>query len=136
MKLNESWTKVYLCLIVGLFATLNSVRLEGAPTDDQKPIVIMAEGTKGHVVYKVDSQPVADLLLSLSRLEKQRGSNCPVIALIDPRLPIDEIWTIDGTAGKAQFTKVRFFIFFNETGKMAELRQMPAVPFSTNPPRD
>jgi hypothetical protein len=94
----------------------------------------MAEGTKSHVNYKVDSQPVADLLLSLSRLEKERGPNCPVIALIDPRLPIEEIWNIDGTAGKAQFTKVRFFIFFKETGKMSELRQMPAVPFSTNPP--
>ena len=132
MKLN---TNVYFCLIVGLLWVQTSVRLEGAPmTDDQKPIVVMAEGTKSHVNYKVDSQPVADLLLSLSRLEKERGPNCPVIALIDPRLPIEEIWNIDGTAGKAQFTKVRFFIFFKETGKMSELRQMPAVPFSTNPP--
>jgi hypothetical protein len=135
MKINSTLTKVYLCLIVGMLWLLTSVRLEGAPkTDSQKPIVVMAEGTKGHVAYKVESQPVADLLLSLSRLEKERGPDCPVIALIDPRLPIEEIWSIDGTAGKAQFTKVRFFVFFNETGKMSELRQMPAVPFSTNPP--
>jgi len=131
MNLNA---RVYLCWIVGLFLVLTSVRLEGAPNaDTPTPVVIMAEGTKGHVAYKVDSRPVADLLLSLSRLEKERGPNCPVIALIDPRLPIEEIWSIDGTAGKAQFTKVRFFIFFDETGKMSELRQMPAVPFSTNP---
>ena len=135
MKINSNLTKVYLCLIVGMLWLLTSVRLEGAPkTDSQKPIVVMAEGTKGHVAYKVESQPVADLLLSLSRLEKERGPDCPVIALVDPRLPIEEIWSIDGTAGKAQFTKVRFFVFFNETGKMSELRQMPAVPFSTNPP--
>jgi hypothetical protein len=136
MKPNACRTKVYLWLIVGLFAMLNSVRLGGAPTDDQKPIVVMAEGTKGHVAYEIDSQPVWDLLLSLSRLEKQRGPNCPVIALIDPHLPIEEIWNIDGTAGKAQFTKVRFFIFFKGTGKMSELHQMPAVSFSTNPPTE
>lgn len=131
MKRNSN---VYLCLLVGLFCVLTSVPLESAPkTISQKPIVVMAEGSNGHVTYKVNSQPVADLLLSLSRLEKERGPNCPVIALIDPRLSIKEIWTIDGTAGKAQFTKVRFFIFFNDTGKMSELRQMPAVPFSTNP---
>jgi hypothetical protein len=135
MKINSNLPKVYLCLIVGMLWLPTSVRSEGAPeTDSQKPIVVIAEGTKGHVAYKIESQPVADLLLSLSRLERKRGPDCPVIALIDPRLPIEEIWSIDGTAGKAQFTKVRFFVFFNETGKMSELRQMPAVPFSTNPP--
>lgn len=112
-----------------------STQSKGASqADNHKAIVIMAEGTRDHVAYKVDSQPTANLLLSLSRLEEQRGPNYPVIALIDPRLPIEEIWTIDGTAGKAQFTSVRFFVYFRDTDKMSELRQMPAMPFSTNPP--
>jgi hypothetical protein len=99
-----------------------------------KPIVVLAERAKGHVSYKIGSQPVTDLLLSLSRLEQQRGPKFPVIVFIDPQLPIKEILNIDGIAGKAQFTKVRFFIFFSETSMMSELRLMPALPFSTNPP--
>jgi hypothetical protein len=137
MKINTNAKQFFLWLIVGLLLTATSLRSEGAaPANSQKAIVVMAEGNKGHVTYKLDSHPVTDLLLSLSRLEEQRGPNCPVIALIDPRLPIEEIWSIDGTAGKAQFTSVRFFIFFRETRKMSEIRQMPAVPFSTSPPTE
>ena len=77
---------------------------------------------------------MTDLLLLLSRLEQERGPNYPVIALIDPHLPIEEIWSIDGTTGKAQFVNVRFFVYFRETDKMSEIRQMPAVPFSMTPP--
>jgi hypothetical protein len=137
MNISINATKFYLCLIVGLLVATTCARSEGTSSNDkQKPIVVMAEGTKGHVSYTINSQQVTDLLLSLSRLEEQRGPNYPVIALIDPRLPIEEIWSIDGTAGKAQFTNVRFFIFFRDTDKMSELRQMPAVAFSTSPPTE
>jgi hypothetical protein len=138
MKGNTITMEFYLCLIVGVLLAAPLLQSQGSPSGGggQKTVVLMAEGIKGRVSYKVDSQPVTDLLLSLSRLEERRGPNNPVIALIDPRLPIEEIWSIDGTAGKAQFTNVRFFIFFRDTGKMSELRQMPAIPFSTNPPTE
>ena len=135
MKIITITMKFCLFLIVGAPLAPPLLKSYGTPSggEGQKAIVVIAEGTNGHVSYKVDSQPVKDLLLSLSRLEERRGPNCPVVALIDPRLPIEEIWSIDGTAAKAQFTNVRFFIFFRDTGKMSELRQMPAIPFSANP---
>lgn len=66
MTLNSNpTTRAYLSLMVGLFLTLASVQLQGAPaTNGQQAIVITAEGTRGHVAYKIDSQPVTDLLLS------------------------------------------------------------------------
>jgi hypothetical protein len=135
MTINTITWQQCFCLIVGaLFAApiLQSQRPSAGLSG--KAIVVMAEGSKGHVNYRIDSQPVTDLLLSLSRLEEQRGPRCPIVALVDPRLPIEEIWNIDGTAGKAQFTNVRFFVFFRDTGKMSEIRRLPAVPFSTSPP--
>jgi hypothetical protein len=47
--------------------------------------------------------------------------------LIDPNLPISEIWNIDGVAGKAQLTNVRFFVFFRETEMVAEIKRLPAT---------
>ncbi|MGC1661396.1 MAG: hypothetical protein WA737_15405 [Candidatus Acidiferrales bacterium] len=129
---NAKGLRLYLIVATLLIAPSLQSQQFPAAAGSAKAIVIMAEKTKTGVSYKVDSRPVTDLLLSLSRLEVTRGSSCPVIALIDPRLPIEEIWTIDGTAGKAQFTNVRFFIFFRETGKMAEVHTLPAVSFSTN----
>ncbi len=135
MKANKNTWRLRFCLIVGvLFPAPISHSQGSAGRLNQMAIVVMAEGTKEHVNYKIDSKPVTDLLLSLSRLEEQRGPHCPVVALIDPRLPIEEIWNIDGTAGKAQFTNVRFFVFFRDAEKMSELRRLPAVPFSTSPP--
>ena len=137
MKINKIMWRLWFCFIAGaLFATPLSESQSPSGGLSQKPIVVMAEGSKGHVNYRIDSQPVTDLLLSLSRLEEKRGAHCPVVALVDPRLPIEEIWNIDGTAGKAQLTNGRFFVFFRDTGKMSELRQLPAVPFSTSPPME
>jgi len=101
---------------------------------NQKPIVVVVEHTKAGLRYKVDSQSVADLLRSLSVLEQERGPNCPVIALLDPDVPLEWIWGVDGIAGKAQLTNVRVFAHFRDTGQMSEILLLPAVPYSTNPP--
>ncbi len=105
-----------------------------AGSANAKPIVIMAELANGRMVYQVDSRPAPDLLRVLNDLEEQRGKNYPVVALIDARARITEFGNIDGTAGKAQLTNIRFFVFSRESGKMSEIRWSPAVPFSTDPP--
>lgn len=104
-------------------------------TAHAKPIVILAEMAKGRVVYRVDSKPaLPDLLRVLSILEGQRGRDCPVVVLLDSRVPISELGNIDGTAGKAALTNIRFFVFTHDTGRMSEIRWLPAVPYSTDPP--
>lgn len=123
-------------IIVALFAaTLLRSRTSDYGAKAPKPIVVMADDVNGRVIYKIDSRPTTDLLLSLSKLEERRGPKCPVTVLINPHLPIEQIWTIDGTAGKAQLTNLRFFIFFRETGKMTEIRRMPAVTFQWSQPQ-
>jgi hypothetical protein len=99
----------------------------------QKPIVVSVERVKSGLRYTVDSKPVADLLQSLSILEQERGSNCPVVALLYPKVPIEWIQGIDGIAGKAQLSNVRVFAVFPDARKMSEIRLLPAVPYSTDP---
>jgi hypothetical protein len=136
MKCGKTINEIRWCAVIGMLSVALSAQSKNGTTDIQESIVIMAEQTKGHVSYRVDSEPATDLLLSLARLEKQRGPNCPVLVFLDPRLPIQEMWTIDGVAGKAQLANVRYFIVFRDTGKMSELHRMPAVPFSKNPTRE
>jgi|GEM_PF-6939860 hypothetical protein len=101
---------------------------------EEKPVVIMAEMVDGRIHYKVDSKPaLPDILRVLSLVEEQRGKDCPVVALVDSRAPFDEIGNIDGIAGKAQLTNVRYFVFNKASGKMAEVRYGPDMPFSPNP---
>jgi len=104
-----------------------------------KPIVIVAEKAGGRTLYKVDSKPTGsmptnDLLHALNQVAARNGVNQPVVVLVDSRLPSSEIWNLDGVAGKAQLTNLRFFIFFHDAEMMSEIKRMPAVPFSTSPP--
>src|SRR5438105_9806567 len=92
-----------------------------------KTSVITAERSGKRVTYKVDSQRVGDLLLALNNVANRNGPHHPVAVLIDPTLPISEIWNIDGVAGKAQLSNVRFFVVFRETNMMSEIKRMPAI---------
>ena len=97
---------------------------------NEKPVIVVAERSHSQLQFKIDSKPTTDLLLSLSKLEKQRGPECPVVVFVDSALPIEELWNIDGIAAKAEFSNVRFFVRFRETGKMSEILRSPAIPFS------
>lgn len=102
-----------------------------------KPTVVIVEGAEGRTSYRVDSKPTGskptnDLLYALNQVVARNGVNQPVVVFVDSRLPSSEIWNVDGVAGKAQLTNLRFFIFFHDTEMMSEIKRMPAVPFSTN----
>lgn len=102
-----------------------------------KPIVIVAEVVNGRVSYTVNSKPARpDLLRVLSILEQQRGRAYPVVALVDAHARITEFGNVEGTAGKAGFFTIRFFLFNRESGKMGEITFGPSIPFSTNPPAE
>jgi hypothetical protein len=90
IRMNMIRMKSRFCLAISMVLAPLFLQSQGSTSGGEslKPIVLMAEGTKGHVTYRIDSQLVTDPLLSLSRLEQRRGPSCPVIALIDPRLPI------------------------------------------------
>jgi hypothetical protein len=106
-----------------------------------KPTVVQVDKTASGIAYKVDSKltgskPTDDLLYALNQVANRNGVNHPVFVFVDPHLPIDEIWNMNGLAGKAQLTNVRFFVSFRENEKMTEIKWTPFVPFSTNPPAE
>ncbi|MGC1613313.1 MAG: hypothetical protein WA736_01380 [Candidatus Acidiferrum sp.] len=106
-----------------------------------KPTIVQVEKTPRGITYKVDSKltgskPTDDLLHALNQVADRNGVNHPVFVFVDPRLPVDQIWNLNGVAGKAQLTNLRFFIFFRENQMMTEIKWTPFVPFSTNPPVD
>lgn len=109
------------------------------PMPNAAPTVVRIDKTPRGVAYKVDSKPISltpttNLLYVLNQVNDERGSNTPVVVLIDPRVPITEIWNFDGVAGKAQLTNIRYFVFNRETEKMSEIKWGPSIPLSTNPP--
>ena len=126
-----------VAVLMGLSALLLARPLQAQQSQSaqpkQKPIIVVVERTKAGLQYRVDSQPAKDLLHSLSVIERRRGPDCPVVALLYPRVPVEWIWGIEGIAAKAQLSNVRVFVVFPDTGKMSEVRLLPAVPYSTNP---
>jgi hypothetical protein len=127
---------IFLALILacpGFVSPNSSARQNG--TAQIKPIVIVAEVVNGRIAYKVDSKPaLPDLLRVLNILSERRGKDYPVVALVDVHARISEIGKIDGIAGKAQLTNVRFFVFDREGRIMSTIQFGPTMPFSTNPP--
>jgi biopolymer transport protein ExbD len=118
-------------MLAALFLAPNHLPQEASP----KPIIVQIDKTAGGIAYKVDSKVIGseatnDLLHALNQVVDQHGVNHPVFVFVDPRLPIDEIWNVNGVAGKAQLTNVRFFIFFRENRKMTEIKWTPFVPFT------
>lgn len=103
-----------------------------------EPVVIQVEKATRGVIYKVNSKPTGststtDLLHVLNRVNDERGPNTRIVVLMDPRVPIDQIWNVDGTAGKAQLTNLHYFVIDHDTEKMVEVKWGPAIPISTNP---
>ncbi|HUE53609.1 MAG TPA: hypothetical protein VMO80_14795 [Terriglobales bacterium] len=101
----------------------------------EEPVVILVEVQNHRITYKVDARDaLPDLLKALNSLGDQRGRDSRVIVLVDSRAPITEIGNIDGTLGKAGFTKVRFFVFNKEANVMSTVEFGPTLAFSTRPP--
>jgi hypothetical protein len=123
--------KVRFCICVAAVFLL-SVPILLSQEVHPKPTTVVVEKVGGHVIYKVDSRRVDDLLRALNQVADRSGPNQPVNVIVDSRLPAGEIWNVDGVAGKAQLTNLRFFVFFRETEMMTEIKRMPAVPFSTS----
>ncbi len=129
----SSLEKALLCVCI-LSAALFFVPSLRSQDAHPKPITVLVEKVGGRVSYKVDSRHVDDLLLALNQVANRNGTSQPVTVVVDSRLPSAEIWNVDGVAGKAQLTNLRFFVLFRDSEMMSEIRRMPAVPLSTSPP--
>lgn len=130
-------------LVLLSFAALSSLtfRVNADPIGvPHKPTIIMVEKAGGHTTYKVDSKPAGhvatdNILYVLQDVADRRGVNHPVLVYLDPRVPIEETWTLNGIASKAQLNNLRFFAFYSKDHKMiTEIKLTPFSPFTTSPP--
>jgi hypothetical protein len=124
--------KIVLSWIVAMAALFLAPHLSSQETSS-KPTIVQIDMLPRGLVYKVDSkttgsEPTDDLLHALNQVADQYGANHPVFVFVDPRLPINEIWNVNGVAAKAQLTNLRFFVFFRENQKMTEIKWTPFVP--------
>lgn len=129
----KAWAGIAILVVaaVAVSPSVKGLRADGS----QARVVVRAEVIDRRVVYTVDSHPVVpDLLRVLSLLREERGDG-DVVALVDDKAPIEEIGTIDGVAGKAGFSSVRFFVFNKDTRRMSAIEFGPDMPYSTNPPK-
>lgn len=127
-----------VCWVVMLPVLFWEPNLRSEKTRSEATIVEVNRTARG-VAYKVDSKvagskPTDDLLHILNQVADEQGVNHSVIVFIDRRLPIDEIWNVNGVAAKAQLSNVRFFVAFRENQQMTEIKWTPFVPFSMNVP--
>ena len=124
--------KIVLSWIVAMAALFLAPHLSSQETSS-KPTIVQIDMLPRGLVYKIDSkttgsEPTDDLLHALNQVADQYGANHPVFVFVDPRLPINEIWNVNGVAAKAQLTNLRFFVFFRENQKMTEIKWTPFVP--------
>jgi hypothetical protein len=123
---------------VGIFSSLSHPRGNQNVAQNPTPIIVRMDKTPRGVAYRVDSKrvsptPTSNLLYLLVRATHERGSNPPVVVLVDPRVSVADMWTVEGVAAKVPLTNIRYFVLNRESGYMAELKWGPTVPLSTNP---
>jgi len=123
---------------VGFFSSLSQPPRNQDTAQNPTPIIVRLDKTPRGVAYKVDSKPVsptptANLLYLLGQAYHEHGSNDSVVLLVDPRVPITDIWNVDGVAAKVPLTNIRCFVINRESGFMWELKWGPTMPISTNP---
>ena len=123
---------------VALFSCWLDARGGQNAAQNPLPTVVRMDKTPHGIAYKVNSKPVGhtvatDILRTLSLVHDERGSDAPVVVLVDPNVTITDIRNFDGVAGKAQLKNIRFFVLNIDSGVMAELKWGPSLPISTNP---
>ncbi|HEX9222602.1 MAG TPA: hypothetical protein VF860_04670 [Candidatus Acidoferrales bacterium] len=130
-----SRTEVLFLGAVALFFGTGVERLPGQQ-DREKPIVVTVLKTHGRISYKIESKPVEDPLSPLGDLLRERGGDCPVVAILPWDATFREEYDVEVIASKAGFKNVRSFVYDPQRGFMAEIRWGPSLPFTTNPPPD
>ena len=129
---------VLLIEAVALCSSFLHAQRDQNVTQIPAPVVVRMDRNPHGIAYTVDSKRTGstsstDILHALGQVNQNRGSNVPLVVLVDPRLSITDVWNFEGVADKAQLKNIRYFVFNRESGVMAELKWGPTVPLSTNP---
>jgi hypothetical protein len=118
-------------LILGMLSTPWKTITPQAIDSKSATTVVEVEKRQGRMNYKIDSILVSDLLLALGQTVREKGENCPVIALFNWDASLRDVYDVEVIASKAGFRSVRPFVVKN--GFMSEIKFSPSIPFTRNP---
>jgi hypothetical protein len=118
-------------LILGMLSTPWKTVTPQAIDSKSATTVVEVEKRQGPMNYKIDSILVSDLLLALGQTVREKGENCPVIALFNWDASLRDVYDVEVIASKAGFRSVRPFVVKN--GFMSEIKFSPSIPFTRNP---
>lgn len=102
------------------------------------PIIVEVRRTHGQLVLTLKPNPVPgkDILWGLTALVKERGTDYPVVHLLDDNARISDIDQVPGIAAKAGFNNIRTYIVRRDLGRMVEVKFCEALPLSATPPAE
>ena len=124
-------------LIFGLQALCLAHVSTGASSDGPIALTIDRSGGQLKLGLRPNPLPGKDVIEGLSELLRERGSDYPVIVLLDSRANVADLVS-SGIASKVGFTNIREFVVYRDRGIMAEINFGPGIPITDNPgrPRD
>lgn len=91
------------------------------------PLVLSAQMVKGTLMYRLNGKRVEDskensLLENLEYIAKTRGTDIPVIIVIDARAPFTEMGKLGTALDKVELThNRRFYVSYFTDGRMNEI---------------
>lgn len=104
---------------------------EGSPA-----LVVLVEGKKGEVRYRIEEQDYSapELGFQLGELKLQRGKNCQVSIIYDDSLPFQDLIKVSKMAIDAGFLDIHSYVHFTKSGNMSEVVFSAVRKYSTKPP--
>lgn len=126
-------TGVIVTILFGAVATLCFADpiLVVVPNSHTKAGGIRSIEINGNAVKYSDAY---DNLATLLRAAPAK-QDTPIVVRIDENCSFVDWDSIRGLMDKIGFTQVRYFVFSKETNYMCEIKPSPAIPVSSNPPK-
>lgn len=116
-------------------ATPAGSRQGRAETAKQKQqIVVRVHRTQNGLEYEMRSYNLkkGDANYWLAEIKLRECSDCQVIPIIDDDAPLAAVTQISAMAINAGFTDIRPFVYWRETGDMAEIQFGPPIKFTAS----
>jgi len=132
-------TKTASVWLASIFLTLLSCHAFGGSQNTQSatlpPIAIVADYSQSGISYAIDSKRVTlgQCLRILGDMLRERGSQAPVVVLVDERISFQRMQDLKGVVDKAGASAARYFVFGADRSRMQQLNLGRGIPYSLHP---
>jgi len=100
----------------------------------EKQVVVRVHKSEKGLEYVLDANKYKkrDANYALAELKLQKGADCQVIAIIDDNADLGAITKFSEMAINAGFLDIRPYVYWRETGRMAEIQFGPPIKFTND----